>query len=198
VLLILTVLHAGEALAGREDAFERLFRELYRPVMGFFAKRGCSVEDSQELAQETFLRAFKALDDFRGDAKSSTWLFAIATNLWRNRRRDAAAAKRDGAEVSLPEDDPADSSREEPPDQRAIEAERSRLLRAAVAELPPKMRRCVWLRVYQGRDYGDIAEILGVTVETAKSQVSLAKSRLRKSLGHRYPELEDDPHRAGG
>lgn len=198
MLSILTVLRVGEAMTGREDAFEELFRELYRPVLGFFAKRGCSSEDCQELAQETFLRAFRARDDFRGDAKSSTWLFAIATNLWRNRRRDAAAAKRDAEVVPLAEDGRTDSDSEERPDKRAIEAERRRLLSTAVAELPHKMRRCVLLRVYQGWEYRDAADALGVTVETAKSQVSLAKKRLRKSLGHHYPELEEDPHGGGG
>lgn len=195
---ILIFLQTVEAWRGDEGGFEELFRQLYRPVLGFFANRGCSVEECQDLAQETFLRAFKALPGFRGESKSSTWLFTIATNLWRNQMRDAAAAKRDGVEVPLAEGGGAKSEPGERPDERAIEAERLRLLRSAVADLPPKMRRCVLLRVYQGRGYRDVADVLGVTVETAKSQVSLAKRRLRENLKHHYPELEDDADDARG
>lgn len=190
--MILIFLQTGEAWRGDEVGFEELFRQLYRPVLGFFAHRGCSVEECQDLAQETFLRAFRAFPGFRGESKSSTWLFTIAANLWRNRRRDAAAAKRDGVEVPLAEGGRAQSESEERPDVKAMEAERLRLLRAAVDDLPPKMRRCVLLRVYQGKGFRDVADVLGVTVETAKSQVSLAKKRLRESLKHHYPELEDD------
>lgn len=197
-MLILIFLQTGKSLRGDGNDFEELFRQFYRPVVGFFAKRGTSNDECQDLAQETFLRAFRAFADFRGDARPSTWLFAIAANLWSNRNRDAAAAKRDGAEVPLPEDGWAEPESGDRADERADAAERLRLLRSAIDDLPPQMRRCVQLRVYQGRGYRDVAEILGVTVETAKSQVSLAKKRLRQSLAHHYPELEDDADGPGG
>ncbi len=75
-----------------KESFEELFRELYRPIVHTFAKKGCSREDSQDLASETFVRAFRSFGDFRGEAKPFTWLHTIATNVWRNRMRDAAAA----------------------------------------------------------------------------------------------------------
>ncbi len=178
----------------REDrlSFEELFRELYRPVFGIFIKKGCSREESQDLASETFLRAYRSFGDFRGEAKSLTWLHTIADNVWRNWKRDAAAAKRDGIEVPISEmDKPEPAFQDRPPDRIVIE-ERRRLLKLTIEKLPPRMQRCVWLRVYQNRSYRDIAAILGVTEGTAKSQVSMAQTRLRPLLAEHYPELAED------
>ncbi len=176
---------------------EELFRELYRPVLGFFGKRGCSQEECKDLAQETFLRAHRAFDSFRGDAKRSTWLFTIASNVWRNRLRDTDAIKRTGDEVPLPEDDHALPDPEGRPLDHAIRDERLRLLQSAIDELPPKMQRCVQLRVYQDMKYREIATVLGITIETAKSQLSLARPRLRSKLAKHYPDLEVDLKRLG-
>ncbi len=195
---MLAALTTGGASTGGKDAFEGLFRELYQPVLRFLAKRGCSQEECQDLAQETFLRAWRSFDGFRGDAQPLTWLLTIATNLWRNRNRDAAAAKRAGDEEPLLDNDPPDPASGEGPLDEAIGSERRRLLKTEIDKLPPKMRRCVQLRVYQDRSYRDIAEILGVTVETAKSQVSLARSRLRSSLAEYYPELDAEQDDRGG
>lgn len=175
---------------GRKDAFEELFREHYRSVLGFFGRRGCSPEEREDLTQKTFLRAYRAFDGFRGEAEASTWLLTIATNLWRNRLRDAAAGKRLGDEVSV--DDWQVPAPGELPQEQLIATERRRRLRSAIDELPPRMRRCVLYRVYQDRSYREIAALLGVTEATAKSQVSLARARLRAKLAADYPELEAD------
>lgn len=182
-----------EEVSGSElDAFEELFRELYRPVFNIFAKKGCSHEDSQDLASETFVRAYRSFNDFRGEAKPLTWLHTIANNVWRNRMRDAAAAKRDGIEVPILEDGRTETAFQDLPRDRTVHDERRRLLKSAMVKLPPKMRRCVWLRVYQDMSYRDIAEVLDVSVASAKSQVSLAQARLRSLLAEHYPDLEED------
>ena len=119
-----------------------------------------------------------------------TWLLTIATNVWRNRIRDSAAAKRAAADVtSFAEDELADPASDEELQEQAIDGERRRLLKAAIDDLPPRMRRSVLLRVYQGMSFRDVADILGVTTTTAKSQVSRARARLRESLAEHYPEL---------
>ncbi len=174
-----------------KGTFEELFRELYRPVLGIFAKKGCGREECQDLTSETFLRAYKSFEDFRGEAKAFTWLHTIATNVWRNRLRDAATAKRDGIEIPVPDDGQSDPVSSDRPHDQAISAERRRLLKSAIDDLPPRMRRCVWLRVYQDMNYRDIAEVLDVNVATAKSQVSLARPRLRTLLAEHYPDLND-------
>ena len=189
-MLILTVLEMGTPPRDRKDALEELFREHYRSVLGFFGRRGCSPEEREDLTQETFLRAYRAFDGFRGEAEASTWLLTIATNLWRNRLRDAGAGKRLGAEVSV--DDWQVPAPGELPQEQLIASERRRRLRSAIDELPPRMRRCVLYRVYQDRSYREIADLLGVTEATAKSQVSRARARLRAKLVADYPELEAD------
>lgn len=174
-----------------KNGFEELFRRYYRPVMGFYARRGCPEEECRDLTQETFLRAHRAYGGYQGDAKPLTWLLTIATNLWRNRVRDAGAAKRTGIEVPMVAVEVGLESGDRPRE-RAIEAERRQRVRDALAELPPSMRRCVYLRVYQERSYREIARLLEVTVETAKSQVSRAAPRLRSILAEDYPELSKD------
>lgn len=195
-MLILAVLKM-ESPAEAEVSFEHLFRELYPAVLGFFARRGCSREECQDLAQDTFVRACRSFHRFRFEAKPLTWLLTIATNVWRNRHRDAAAGKRAGEEVALSEGN-VNPANEDWPQDRTLDGERRRLLREAIRGLPPQMRRCVSLRVYQEWSYAEIGELLGITAATAKSQVSLAQSRLRSSLAEHYPELDADPDERKG
>ena len=192
VLILLLMLPTG-SVPGQKDDLEGLFRELYQPVLGFFTRRGCAPEKSEEMAQETFLRVFRGLDQFRGESKASTWVFSIATNLWRTEFRDGKAAKRDGEEVSISHQEPLLPASDERPLEVAMSEERRRLLRGAVEGLPRKMRQCVKLRIYQDRSFREIAAILGVSEQTAKSQVSLAKRKLRSILAGKYPELESEP-----
>lgn len=198
-MLFLAFMTEGGASAEGQDAFERLVRDHYGGLLGFFSHRGCTPEECEDLTQDTFLRAYRSFDGFRGDAKLSTWLITIATNVWRNRVRDAETAKRDAAVVPLPEEGPAaDRSRHDPalrspdklPPDEAIHVERRRLLRSVMDELPDEMRRSVLLRVYQGMSYRDVADTLGVSVATVKSQVSRAQPRLKSALAEHYPELE--------
>lgn len=179
----------SSSLSGRDNAFEELFCEFFVPIRNFFGKQGRTPEESGDLAQETFLRAYRSFDSFRGDSKRSTWLFTIAKNVWRNHLRDAEAAKRDAEEVSLRDDHRASLSTDSLLVDDAVRAERQRHLESAIRSLPPQMQRCVLLRVYQGMKFRDIAEILGVTVGTAKSQVTLAKPRLKSLLAELYPEI---------
>ena len=189
-MLFLALITEGVASRAGSDAFESLFRELHGPVIGFFSRRGCTPEESQDLAQDTFLRAYRSFDGFRGEAKKSTWLLTIAGNVWRNHARDAEAAKRDADEVDLPEGDRAPAAPGKPQLEDTLDVERRRLLRTAIEELPKAMRRSVMLRVYQDMSYRDIADTLDISVKTAKSQVSRARPRLKTALAEHYPDLE--------
>jgi RNA polymerase sigma-70 factor (ECF subfamily) len=188
-MLLLMLMLPTEPVPGRQEDLEGLFRQLYGPVLSFFARQGCAPDLSQDLAQETLLRAFKSLEQFRSEAKTSTWVLTIATNLWRSRFRDAKAAKRDGQEVSISHQGPSLPFSEDRPLRSTLDVERRRLLRQAIESLPPRMRQCVLLRIYQDKSYREIAEFLEVSEQTAKSQVSMAKARLRSSLAEHYPEL---------
>lgn len=137
------------------------------------AGRGQLVED---LAQETFLRAFRALPRFRGDGRASlaTWLVTIATRVALNelRRRPPVVEKLDTVTEALPR--PDESVAERHASARAIEQ--------AVADLSPAYRGAFLLRELHGLDYSEIAEVLRIDVGTVKSRLSRARARLRAAL----------------
>jgi RNA polymerase sigma-70 factor, ECF subfamily len=185
-----------------EDRLDKLFRDYYRPVFYFFRKRGFPAEESHDLAQETFLRAYRGLDGLRADACRAAWLFQIAANLYRNEIRSRSARKREGREVPLdaagehraeavePED-PALSSAGGGPLGGVLAGERQQQLREALEELPPQMKRCVLLRVDQDMRYREIAEVMRVSIDTVKAHLFQARQQLRVKLSGYFagPEM---------
>ena len=87
-----------------DTTFERMFERYYRPVSYYFARRGFSKDESHDLAQETFLRAYKRWEHYRHERDSEkAWLFTIAANLYRNTLRKRGARKRQVTKSSLSE-----------------------------------------------------------------------------------------------
>lgn len=184
-----------------DDEFRRRFERYFGPVYSFFMNRGIPREEARDLTQETFLRVYQSMSGFRGEASFETWMFQIATNLWRNHLRNRLAEKRSAQEVSL--DAAAQEGRQLPLDRplpgRLPEAgpldgvlagEQRAMLRQALADLPPKMRRCVLLRIDQDLKYREIAELLRVSIETVKSQLSQARDRLEAEVGRYFIHQE--------
>lgn len=170
-----------------EEELEALFDRYYPGVFHFFQNRGVPREDARDLTQDTFLRVYRGIGWFRRDASFQTWLFQIATNLWCNDVRRRTAGKREGREVSL--DALAEKGREVPgepahPLDGMLADERRSTLREALSELPPQMRRCVLLRLDRDLKYREIASLMQISVDTVKSQLSQARSRLQARLGH--------------
>jgi RNA polymerase sigma-70 factor (ECF subfamily) len=179
--------------------FDQLFLRYYRSVVYFFARRGVAVEECHDLAQETFLRVYMGMERLRDADAGRSYLFTAAANLWRNELRNRQAAKRKGSEVPLDEaatpGGPGRSAWSEPapPLRAALSREREERLRAALAELPPRMRRCVLIRLDQGLKYREIAVILQVSVDTVKAQLHQARQRLEELLEERldHSDFED-------
>jgi RNA polymerase sigma-70 factor (ECF subfamily) len=177
--------------------FERLFENYYRPVSYYFARRGCSQEECQDLTQDTFVSVYKGMGSHRKESSLETWLFVIAANIWRNRLRSQSTQKRSAAEVPLTSEGPSDNLGPldvlPAPDPGALQdllsAERFSLLRRELEEFPPRMRFCFLLRFYQGMKYQEIATVMGVSVETVKSQLFQARGRLREKLGDHFGEI---------
>src|SRR4051794_3806510 len=139
-----------------EDEFRRLFDRYFQPIFYFFLRRGIPPEDCRDLTQETFLRVYKGLGQFRGEANVQTWLFQISKNLWLNRVRGQRAVKRERKEISLEDamakGEPVLSNLFQAPGLEAVNpltevlmSEQLRILRQALQDLPPQMRRCVLL-----------------------------------------------------
>jgi len=139
-----------------------------------------------DLVQETFLRAFRNSGEFRGDCQPSTWLLSIARNVWLETQRHRSRLKRKGGEQSL-ETMQRERGLDVPAPRlgalaQVLAKEEKLLLRSALRELPPQMRRCLELRLVRGLRYREIARELDVTIGTVKSQLAEARDRLRSRL----------------
>jgi RNA polymerase sigma-70 factor (ECF subfamily) len=183
-------------------SFEEIFRTHHKSVLHFFLKKGFPREESRDLAQETFLRVYKNIETFRSESRIETWLFTIATNLYRNELRNRAALKRDAHEVSLDAHDEdgydggegmalADASCPDPLD-CLVQKEGNLKLREALRDLPPQMRRVVLLRVDGDLKYREIAEVLQISIETVKAHLYQARQQLKDRLSNHFKA--DDFH----
>jgi RNA polymerase sigma-70 factor (ECF subfamily) len=131
-------------------------------------------EDASDLAQEAFVKAYRALHRFRGDSAFSTWLYRIAVNTCLNFR----AARKPMAD-ELPEALPDGRARA---DETMASEERARLVRAAIARLPDKQRATLILKTYHDLTHEEVAGVLGSTVGTVKANLFYALGNLKKIL----------------
>jgi RNA polymerase sigma-70 factor (ECF subfamily) len=163
-------------LSGRVEAFdavvERHQRAVYQLCFRFVRRH----EDAADLTQEVFLRAYRGLRRFRGDANLSTWLYRIGVNACLNH----VAAKRP-PETAL-DDAPALSAAGDDPAAALAKARESARVRRAVARLPPKQRATLILRVYQDLPHREIAAALGTTVGAVKANFFHALGNLKRLL----------------
>jgi RNA polymerase sigma factor (sigma-70 family) len=169
---------------------EEIYRLFRRRVHGFFAVRGFSSDECGELTQETFVRVFGGIGRLQLADRFPRWLFEIAGNTYRNELRHRGAAKRDAFEESIesliesqadgrPDALSALSSKAPGPLAGALRREELARLRVELDRLPPQMRRCVYLRLYQELKYREIAGVLRISIETVKAHLHQAQKRLR-------------------
>ncbi len=174
----------------REGNFRILFDIYYEPTRHFLARRVSSAEDRLDLTQETFLRVYKGLEGYRGEAQFGTWVFRIAFNTylkWLRRARtdDKGPDAVKGAEEleSAWEDDvPVAVSTKESPLDQVLQSERRMVLRSAIEKLPEQMRRCTELRIYHDLSYREIAVVMRRSIETVKVHLFQARKKLKGSF----------------
>lgn len=166
-------------LAGDTDRFERLVERHQRPLVAFLLRSGVDAETAREVTQAAFVRAFESLAGFRGRCTFRTWLFRIALNEVRDRRRRSALR----AEVPL-DDVPATRLAYHDAGARAALGQ---ALRRWVARLPERQRRVVSLRVFADLPFGEIARAEGITENAAKVNFHLAVRRLRQWMAEEVP-----------
>jgi RNA polymerase sigma-70 factor, ECF subfamily len=164
---------------GDQGAFEELVRQTYVGTYTLAFRLTGNEEDARDVVQETYLRAWKAIRRFRGDAQFSTWLYRITANtsssMTQRRSRTRADSLDDQGELvdDRPFANPEASSEASALHQR---------LSAAVAELPPKLRAIVVLKDVYDLPHEAIAEELGISVAAAKVRLHRARKRLRDVL----------------
>ena len=159
------------------ETFEQLVRSHRRRVYGVCYRYVGNRADAEDLAQEVFLRAYRGLSGFRGEAGFSTWIYRITVNTclsWLSSRKHTAE--------ELPRElvDPGLS-----PAERLGRRETSELVQAAVLRLPDRQRMTLVLRVYEELTHKEIAEVMGCPVGTAKANFFFALKNLRKLLDER-------------
>ena len=160
---------------GDTQAFDRLVERYQRDVYRLCYRYVNNHHDASDMAQEVFLRAYKALGKFRGDSAFSTWLYRIAVNTCLNFRSSRRLMNEELPETL------ADGRR------GALEEiereEKARRVREAIRHLPEKQRATLILRMYHDLSMDEIAGVMGSSVGTVKANLFHALSKLRKRFG---------------
>ena len=172
---------------GDEDAFAVIVGRYRNPITNYLYRFLNDYEEAVDLAQETFVRVYFAIERYHTDYAFSTYIYRIATNLAiseiRKRKRRTLLSL-----TGLFQSDIEDSTEFQPTDERPlpdtdlIDDERGRVIGRAIATLPPKYRVPVILRDIEGRTYEEIANILELGLGTTKSRISRARGLLREKL----------------
>jgi RNA polymerase sigma-70 factor, ECF subfamily len=175
--------------SGDANAFDIFVNRYSANVYALLYRLTENAEEAQDLTQDTFLRALKAIKSFRGESNLKTWLFRIAINESKNRWRWWKRRKNDltislDAENSFTEmplsDTIADTS--ENPETEILRREREFQLKKLLRELPQNFREVIILRDIEGLSYEEIAAALSANVGTIKSRIARGREELRKKL----------------
>ncbi len=172
------------AQAGDASAFNVLAQRWERRIRGAIYRVLGSEDDARDLAQEAFLKAYRALGSFKRQARFSSWLYQIALNLCRDRLR----RRRGKVHVSLEEMDEETGPRLRQRGPSALDlvqaSDLSRVVAEAVATLPDDQREVIVLKEYQDLTFLEISEVLDLPVSTVKTRLYRGLGQLRQNLEH--------------
>lgn len=180
----------SQAQAGDRAAFETLVRMHDRSVLRLAMRIVRTEDEARDIYQESFLKAYRSLGQFRGEASFRTWLLRIVTTLCvdhlrrRTGRPDAVPLEpAPGAEAGAAGFDPADEHPDRNPERVLARREIRRRIAAALADLGARERVVFELRHYEGMRLRPIADLLGTTEDTVKNSLFRAHQHLRLALG---------------
>lgn len=188
---------ALEARRGSEEAFRKLVERYQRPVYSLLVRIVRNPESAEDIAQEAFVKAWRALARFDPSRKFSSWLFKIAHNsaLDALRRQGVDTISLDApiGDSEEPPELPADPAAENPL-RRLVARDSGRALEAAIGELRPQYREILLLRFQEGLAYEEIADVLSIPLGTVKIHIF----RARAELARRMQALGWDPEGSPG
>lgn len=174
---------------GHEPSFETLLARHRNQVVNHLHRLVHNRDIAEELAQDVFLRVYRFRNRYQPEAKFSTWLFRITTNValnWRrDTRRETAHLRLDTALSNTPQIQVPDQTLRA--DQRLLAEHYAREIREAVESLPAKQFAAVLMHKYEGMDYAAIAQALGCSIPALKSLLFRAYETLRRRLAHYAP-----------
>ncbi len=178
--------------AGSEQAFALLIAQYHQPLYSLIARSINDPADAADLTQEVFIKVFRSIRGFHGDASLRTWLYRIALREASNQRRWWSRHKRQEVTIDSSYDSDADSNSlslsetladtHDSPYDHAVQSESRERLEAALRQLPQPYRTVVVLREIEGLAYEEIAEILDLNLGTVKSRLTRGRSALRDIL----------------
>ena len=171
-------------LAGNSEAFATLVERYDRSVYHLAYRTVRDSEEARDVTQEAFFKAYRSLKTFKPGAKFSTWIFAIAYHAC----CDRLSRRKRYSNEEFPQDR-ADAT--PGPAEQAIASDEARRLRAAIDRLPEKYRTVITLYHLQGKQYDEIATVLGVPMGTVKTHLFRAKEQLRKLLTDTRTEVPE-------
>ncbi|HXI30058.1 MAG TPA: sigma-70 family RNA polymerase sigma factor [Vicinamibacterales bacterium] len=173
----------ARSIGGDSESFNELVLRWERPIYALAYRTIGREEDARDVCQETFLRAFRALPGFRGQAKFSSWLYRIALNLCRDwiRRERRAPIVQPPEDVDVMELAAASEPSESIEDLVARK-DLSRAVEKAMALLPDEQRTAIVLKEYHGLTFQEIAELLGCPLSTVKTRLYQGLTVLRREL----------------
>jgi RNA polymerase sigma-70 factor (ECF subfamily) len=174
------------SVQGDHDSFNELVHRWERPIYALAYRTIGREDDARDVCQETFLRAFRALPAFRGDAKFSSWLYRITINLCRDwvRRQRRSPTVQVGEDVDLSELAAAQGPTESIEDLVA-RRDLSQQVERAMAALSADQRTAIVLKEYHGMTFQEIATVLGCPLSTVKTRLYQGMTTLRRELDGR-------------
>ena len=177
------------AQAGDSSAFEELVRTYDQSVLRLALSMLRSPEDARDVYQETFLRVYRNLNQFRFDCSFHTWLYRIATNLCLDQLRRRKVRREEPTVMTTPEgtldrmDAAAETRVEGDPQRNLFSGQIRKRVKEALAQLTPRERMVFELRHYEGLRLRKIGEVLGTSEEAAKNCLFRATQKMRTALG---------------
>ena len=181
----------ASAQKGSEKAYRELLGRYQRPVFSLVYRMLRDREQAEDLAQETFVRVFNNIERYDPKYKFSSWIFKIATNLTIDhiRKKELATVSIDGSRYAVTPDEIAASTitvegRDPNPEQLLEAKELGSEIEAAIGSLRPEYRTAIVLRHVEGREYQEIADIMGLPLGTVKTFIHRARNSLRERLEH--------------
>jgi RNA polymerase sigma-70 factor (ECF subfamily) len=176
---------------GDRKAFDELVRETYAAAYTLAYRMTGNEDDARDVVQEAYLRAYRGLRRFRGDAQFTTWLYRITANCAATHLGRRAKHRHDDLDDAVPV---ADNRPDHDPQLRADADDLRDRLQRALAGLPPRLRAVVLLRDVYDLSHEAIAAELGISESAAKVRLHRARNKLREQLFGRH---DDEASRAG-